>query len=275
MTRFRSKVRQWQRDIARDGPDQALFAGLLDVLGVGPNRALFQRLGELLKWDVIAGTPSPLAPLPDGEGNVAEAAALPGLLVGAGGFFLGERPAAIAEAHWRKLHAAWRNAGSPVVVAYEEWQRWGNRPRAAPWVRLLGAGCLLARMGPEPAGLRKGLPELTPHALRKALSVSAAEASLPWAPIGVSRADALAVNVVLPFEAASGHAAAAEEAFARYPSLEEDTVVRGLRVRLGITGRLSACQQQGLHYLHRWYCERGRQEKCPLRQGEVRVDVQV
>ena len=169
-----------------------------------------------------------------------------------------------------------------MVIAEQEWRRSGTRPAAQPWVRLLGAAALVVRwreVGPSVAIASQGIAlELPLTRLRSLFTVAAEEAELglPWAALGPGRADSLVVNLLLPYLAAQAELrsdAAQKETALRsyrdYPGLEADTVVRATAARLGLEAKgLTACQQQGLHHLSRWYCARGRQARCPLQRGD-------
>lgn len=274
MLRFALRTRRLERSIRALGPDQAFYYSLFSALGVGSNRPLYQRLAQGLPWSVVQERLQ--------AGGEAPHTATQSLLLGAGGLLEAAPPKGVQAASWQRLRDLWRGWHLPVVVPSGQWRRAG-RPLAQPWLRLAGAATLLARWrehGPArhltqwTAGLE---PETPPKQWRAPFTVSGLETglSLPWAAIGHGRADALIVNVLFPYLVATEGLGEdhlpqglALEAYRRYTSLEPDSVVRGLAQRLGLSpGGLTVCQQQGLHHLHRWYCARGRQGKCPLRSG--------
>ncbi len=273
--RFTIHTRRWMRRIAAAGPEQALYQGLLETLGVGPNRPLYARLGAALSWTTLQR----ILTAHDWSRLTAQA-----LLLGAGGCLALESaaPKAVAPDSWQELRRRWAGLQHPVVIAAQEWRRSGTRPAAQPWVRLLGAAALLVRW--REAGLSVAVASLGSALerpltrLRSLFTVAAEEAELglPWAALGPGRADSLVVNLLLPYQAAqaelrsdAGLKETALRSYRDYPGLEADTVVRATAARLGLEPKgLTACQQQGLHHLSRWYCARGRQARCPLRRGD-------
>lgn len=244
--RFRARSARWRR--ARE-QDEALYRALLGGLGYGSGRGAYRRLARVLPWAMLRGARGP-----------REAQ---GLLLGTAGLI---GPAS------GEVRALWRGRAR---MRASSWAATAGRPAASPARRLLGAGALFARWAPAGpiASLTQALdplpePARAPPVLRRWLSVEAGEAGLAGgpAPLGAGRADALAVNVLLPFLASRPETAGwAEAAYRAYPALERDTVVRAMSERLGLGGlRLSACQQQGLHRVFHSYCSRGRQPSCPL-----------
>ena len=286
--RFQARLRSWIRRLKRaegdrTSADQALYEGLMKGLGYPQNRAPFLRLAQALPWKALCGEVRRCAP-------EARAAAMQTLLLGAAGFLeeLGEReplarPLPLAGETWDGLRGRWRAWGRASVLGRDDWQRWGHRPGAHPWVRLAGAGALLARwlpQGPVAHLLRTGglLREGgAGRPLRRLFTVSRPEAGLDLllAPIGGGRADVLVINVALPFLGAWSQMTgerdlwrAVAEAYRRYPGLEPDGLVRRMALGLGLrVAGLKACHQQGLHHLMERYCARGRQRACPLGNG--------
>ena len=267
--RFNAKVRWWRGRVAGLGPDAALFMGLVAALGHGEDRAPFQQVAAALPWPALG---SALALAPPHE----RVAAAETWLLGTAGL-LG--PAAPSPPSLPSLGARWAALGAAPALAAEHWPRGGRRPNAAPWRRLAGLGALAARWsaagGPAEA-LQRAVEGVVPGRwvarLRAHFRVDAAAAGVRGpALIGNGAADGLAVNVALPLlgalAALSGDAASerrVEAAYAAYPGLEPDAVVRRLGAALELSPfRLGACLQQGLHQLHRGYCQRGRQAACP------------
>jgi hypothetical protein len=92
--------------------------------------------------------------------------------------------------------------------------------------------------------------------------------------IGQSRADDIAINVLLPFVytwgQADGQPDFAEKAFAlycQYPDVETNTVERHMRAQFALKPALvdSARRQQGLLHLYKKWCTQGRCRECPVR----------
>jgi hypothetical protein len=94
--------------------------------------------------------------------------------------------------------------------------------------------------------------------------------------IGQSRADDMAINVLLPFVytwgKAGGQADLAEKAFAlycQYPAVETNTVERHMRAQFALKPALvnSARRQQGLLHLYKKWCTQGRCKECGVSGG--------
>lgn len=268
--RLATKAAAAVRIIARLGPDQALYVALLSSLGGPQNRDPWLRLAQGLPWEEFQNAGLWLPP----EISVLR---LQALLLGCAGLLEDDARTALPPAVRARLLPHWHALARPALLPRAAWRTWGCRPSAQPWLRLVGAATLLYRcLAPGPWAL---LPDTfiledtraTIAALRKGFTVSGSEVGLgqSQALIGPGRADALAVNVALPFLVAR-HAGDTEiivrleNLVRKYPGLEADTVVRGLSRALGLAGRLGSCQQQGLHQLWRRYCQRGRQGRCPI-----------
>lgn len=272
--RFQARVRRWARLLDRGQSDQLLYQAVMEGLGYQQNRTPFLRLALALPWEALQGA---LASCPlESTG--------PALLLGSAGYLepaLGG-PLPLLRESTEAVRARWQAFGRRPLLGIGDWRTAGVRPGAQPWVRLAGAGVLLARWGRRgplafltELPLGKGVGDL-----RRAFSVPAAEAglSLPGSLIGAGRADVLALNVALPFLGAWWQRAgdtrrwlAVADLYRSYPALEADNVIRRMTGALGLQGqRLRGCQQQGLHHLYRRYCLRARHALCPV--GQLRAE---
>lgn len=254
LERLEARARAWRRSLAR-GADGAVATALVGLLGGPRNRAPMAALAAHLapEWAQAPAT------LEDGQA----------LLLGLAGLLEG-RPPPLPPELLDRLRARWEalGGGPPLGLL---WDRAGQRPAAHPARRLLGVAVWWQRWAAAGGPVRwvLGYP---PVALAHSLAVTSAQAGLQGpAPIGAERAAALAVNVGHPVQLAAAweraNAAAAEavqRAYLAAPPLEPDAVVRPLAGALGLAGHLGAAQQQGLHHLHRRWCSRGRQGRCPL-----------
>jgi hypothetical protein len=95
----------------------------------------------------------------------------------------------------------------------------------------------------------------------------------PWL-IGQTRADDIAINVLLPFAAAwskiKREPELAEKAlalFGSYPAVESNTVERHMQRQFGLRSAQvnSAQRQQGLLHLYKKWCTQGRCRECGLK----------
>jgi hypothetical protein len=224
--RFRARAAEMRRAAARQGPEQALYGALMEGLGYGGNSEPFLLLAERLPWRALRPALLRLAP---------------------------ERRYALALA---SLETA---AASPPPVAW----RGGGRPENHPARRLAAAAALAARYAEAGllAGLVDALPEDAPGAL-EALVVRRFGRAL----LGRGRSAELLTNAVLPALAARG-GGSLERALALYRSLARPAAygaVRHLDEAVGGAVSVDARRQQGMLFLLRNYCSRGRCGSCPL-----------
>lgn len=223
--RFRARARE-MRAAARDGPEEALYRALMEGLGYGGNRQAFRLLAERLPWRALRPA---LLRLP------------------------GERRQALA------LSALETAAASPPPLVWRAGVRPGNHPAR----RLEAAAGLAARYAEEGLlrGLLDALPEDGPGAV-DALVVRRFGRAL----LGRGRAVELLTNAVLPALAARG-GESRERALRVYRSLGRPAAygaVRHLDEAVGGAVAVDARRQQGMLFLLRNYCSRGRCGSCPL-----------
>lgn len=186
-----------------------------------------------------------------------------------------------------QMEESWLRLGGETPMSAAQWDLFRVRPGNHPSRRLAAMAGLLETF---PLGLEQGILALVRHAIREGCSVleegllvpasgywaDHQDFGLPAAPaalLGRGRASQIAVNVALPFAGASvqyGQDAslgtAAARLFRAYPRLEPDRVTRDMESKLpGCAGApwLGARHQQGMHYLYRWFCQRGCCPACP------------
>jgi hypothetical protein len=225
--RFRARAREFRAARARGEGEAALWRALLEGMGYGGNREAMAALARRLPWPALAA-------LLRGEA----AAARPSLAL-----------ASIASA-----------ASAPPPLA---WRSVGVRPGNSPARRLRAAALLAARWAEQgPASALRPLLEASAAEAADALAVR--EGGRPL--LGRGRALELLTNAVLPFFAAAG-AEPKARALALYRALPRPAAygaVRHLDEAVGGALRVDARRQQGMLFLLRNYCSRGRCGNCPL-----------
>lgn len=235
--RFMARSSGYEYEMRGAGPDQALYAGVLECLGYPRNRGAFRKLARRMTWDdLTVGLP------PGREAGEAEAR----LLWAAGS---GPRPAGAAA----------------LTGPAPEWDLPGGRPDNHPVRRIAGAAALAARWLAEggPAASLEGAVRgpANPQAVIRALTVETAGDGAR-ALIGAARAGEVAVNAVLPgihaLSRLRGDRALEARCLDLYralPRLAENGVTREARTLLAAHGLRPAVtgarEQQGLHFLYR------------------------
>lgn len=268
--RLTGKQLRLTQEFERTTPGQALYAALLDGLGLVSNRSGMACVAEALPVQVVERADADL-----GAPGVLAA------LLGVGGFLpLVPQHAALvgldprAAAGLPELFETLADAYELTTLPSNTWSLGRVRPANHPARRLASAASLLAGSGP--GGL---LDAVTGR------SDGPADGWRRWfgaadPPIGRSRADQLAVNVIAPFLAAyadaAGDTALAEHAgrlWETLPGTADDAVaeptlrqIAGERV-MRIT---SAIEAQGLHQIGRHGCAQLRCFECPIAELAVR-----
>lgn len=237
--RFLAKSAGLTMEAGRVGPDQMLYAAVLDCLGYPRNRGQFRRFSARLPWALLS---SGLLP-----GDTQTAAQFKALLFWAAGF--GPRPA---------------NA-PPIGGHAPEWDLPGGRPDNHPRRRISGAAVLAARWhaagGPSAALTRSVMEGPGAEAILALISVHDDGAG-SRALIGQGRAGDIAVNAVLPglhavarLRGDGALAARCLELFRAWPKLPENAITKEARALLAGQGLRpdvnGAREQQGLHLLFR------------------------
>ena len=302
--RLRKKAERLRAAIDHRGPEQALYAALLDALGYSQNRAPFRQLGEALPWPVVAAF---LYGKRD-AGQYGEA-----LFLGAAGLLPSQRDAAMRgsaashqgttrraptpeeDAYETALERRWRELRVEPVVSASAWARRGVRPTNAPARRVAAAGVLCARLaqtGPVEACLALRQESEPSQPLKPAVTAFtlAASASSYWAAhcdvgvpmrgapqslIGAERAREMLVNVVLPFVIAYGEVSGdgglsdwAINLFRRAPGAGANRLIRAMRDDVfGLPPKftpLTAARQQGLLHVYHSWCREKRCDTCAV-----------
>lgn len=235
--RFLAKSSGFELDIRQHGPDQALYAGVLECLGFPRNRGPFRKLARRLPWDrLISG----LAPETDGAGRIQAR------LMWAAGF--GTKP----------------DGETPLAGTPPEWDLPGGRPDNHPQRRTAGAAELAARWSAAggPITSTRGLVESPGGTDALSQALTAGSSAGRRAVVGGGRASELAVNAVLPclhaLACLRGEEPLAQrclDLFRTWPRLPENAITREAKALLASCGLRpvirGAREQQGLHLLYR------------------------
>jgi len=260
--RFRAKASRFEGDLAVAPPDQVLWRGIAEALGYSRNVRPFGLLADAVPWLEAATVVEERGPV-----------GLAGLLLGAAGL---RRATTIPEAHaWVALQ---RKRGWRPALGSGAWDHRARRAANAPAQRCRGLAELAARWASwrtsGPAARRWSSSVLAEQALEAVEGASRARrprlwpfaCASPW--IGRGRAQAIAINVLVPFAAAAGVAEAAA-LFERLPGEPSNRVVRYMAEQLGAPAVRfrGACQQQGLLHLFKLTCAARICERCPARRA--------
>jgi len=289
--RFQEKQRRFAAALASEGPDQALYAGLLTALGYSQNQEAFAALARLLSYRRLRQALAASSP----RSRVVAAEAL---LLGSAGLLPSQHPCATPpppyvadlERRWRRLsNLALPEGGEPTPWM---WKMEGLRPDNHPVRRTAGAARLLLRA--EEGIFRYLLASLEPAAdengLRPLIEAWTAPAEGFWcchhdllrpasrppgALIGRGRALEILVNAVLPLAVAwgerEGDGSLARRSLALYRRLPSPGAYgataflrKNLRRARSRTAPSYARYQQGLLHIFRNYCTQGGCGRCPL-----------
>lgn len=253
---------------AADGPDEAVWRALAEVMGYGANLQAMRALAVHVPWRLFARIPA----------GPARSLAVEATLLQASGLWPREPRDPDARARLHTLAAA-RPPATPVPFRPAAWSAAVRPPDSPP--RRFAALASLASRAPSPAAfLADALRDL--RRIDRALLTPADPfwtRRAAWGPptlrpqslLGPGRARIAAASALLPLALAlHPHLApAARAAFLALPPLPEDHVTRFVRWRVFAhpAGRsLSAARQQGLHHLYRAGCALGRPgcPRCPL-----------
>jgi hypothetical protein len=269
--RFRQKQARFAAALRREGANQALYEGILRVLGYSRNQEPFARLARLVPYERLHAV---LA----GEGLPAAEA----LLLGSAGFL--PVPSGRASPYLLDLERRWDRLAGPRLPP-ETWRLNGLRPENHPVRRLAGLARLVARRPSLVAGLNtleesRSIPMLIAAWQVAADSARASNSSLPHpALIGRGRALELLINALLPFAAAFGQmrglSALSQRALALYLRLPTTGSYGGTRFLESVLrppfpdNAEGAYRQQGRLYLYNHYCSNGQCAVCPLSGGQL------
>jgi hypothetical protein len=263
--RFEARAARFEADLTVVEPDQAVWRGVAEALGYQGNVAPFATLADGLPWLAAAE-------VVQARGRVG----LAGVLLGLAGLI---REATLPEAHaWRWWQ---RQRGARPLLASAAWRTVQVRAANHPAVRCRGLAALAARwQAPsETRGTRGGegpaavvLAAVDAAAGQRRPQLWTAVAAGPW--IGRGRAQAITINVLLPFAVAAGSPVAAA-LFERLPGEPPNRVVRYMAAQLNLAARpasplpfRSAWHQQGLLQLFHTTCAVRDCAACPARSAE-------
>jgi hypothetical protein len=217
--------------------------------------------------------------------------------VGEAGLLPSQRGLPAVDEYSLHAEALWRATGRTGPAQSLGWRWVGSRPSNGPVRRVAAAAALLAARG-TPAldqAVLNALYELPPREASGALRDLLAYAGEGYwrahgdfgrplrrsvALLGVERAAAAVVNVVLPWALALGRhrgdratQQAARTTYLAHPLLSTNQVTRhmaaqvaGARAAEAVT---SACQQQGLIHLYQGWCEGRNCGACPAGEGPL------
>lgn len=272
--RIEERARRIAGVAAADGPEQALYEGLLEALGFGGNGPAMLALARHLRWDELRARGA----------AVDRREAFEALLLGAGGLLPSQRGQRGPVApHVASLERAFAASGAKALAG-TLWKTWGIRPENAPARRVAAAAALLAPLA-APSDLLGALSARTVNEAIAALTratpegywrahhdVCAGPCRLPPAFIGRSRALEIVVNVIAPAGIAAGGAMAARARalLAKLPRPAQYGATRFLERALAAPGEritINARRAQGLLALHRDWCAQNGCGRCPLSAG--------
>ncbi len=226
--RFLARASSLAEEIRELGPENALWAAVMEALGYGCDRDGFRRLA---------------LDLPPARLRAAAALAVPR-----------DRSTALEA----ELVSAARGLFGRALA---------TRPANRPERRLAGAAALFMACDGYPVVRARRALNSTALAARADWSVAApsgGEAAL----VGAARAGEVVVTAVLPFLAAQGEEERALALAAALPPTPAYGKTRFLERNLGGGGRRrtvrNVLEQQGLLALHTRWCSRGRCGACPL-----------
>jgi hypothetical protein len=281
LTRFRRRAARLQRDVIALGPEQAVYACLLEALGYKANREPFRRLAEALPLAYLQALPSSTA-------RQAALFGVAGLLPDPSRVALPSESRHLAGRLWD----AWWPLGRPAEDL--GWTRAGTRPLDSPERRLAAAHQLIEQWQLAPAqflwqqaaaaqdrtDLRNRLLEgLTVGGEWEQLASFEHRLAQPARLVGDGRMADILVNVALPFIAAHGTRGGdedrrrlAEETYMALPKLQGNRLLTEAGHRLFVPPSRcrdllrSACTQQGLLALYHDFCLTlgGECGNCPL-----------
>ena len=298
--RVRKKAAQMLAAIEQIGPEQALYAALLDALGYSQNREPFRQLSEALPWSVVEAILG---------GKAAAALHGEALFLGAAGLLPSQRgtsprkgtacraPTAADHAHLQELESLWENYQLEPAVPTAAWVRGGVRPTNAPARRVAAAGHLCARLaetGPLQFCLALREESDQTQLLQQMVSAFALPASCSryWAThcdfgvplrgaaqslIGTERAREMLTNVLLPFMFALGEHTGdssvsdwAVTSLRHAPAGGANRLIRSMRDDVfGLPPKfvpMTAARQQGLLHVYHTWCREKRCDTCAVAQ---------
>jgi hypothetical protein len=288
--RFYEKAARFQQELEHIEAGQCLYKGLMAALGYAHNQEPFNELASRVPLKALES----LARKENDAGK--SRIPLQALLLGTAGLLPSQRPECAYSPledynYVDELESIWEGMRLNDVMDFASWKLFRVRPPNFPARRLAGMCGLLNRYRGK--GLLQGMMELVKNVpAEKGAAFLAAGLKFAddgyWAVrydfgkgypglsnwlIGQSRADDMAINVLLPFVYAwdKEHRQAdfAEKAFAmycQYPDVETNTIERHMRAQFALKpGHVnSARRQQGLLHFYKKWCTQGRCRECTV-----------
>lgn len=230
--RLRRRAERYAEAIAERGAEQVLYEEVMTALGYKNNKSPFRRLAEIVRLGDLRRSAA---------GHPLAAYAL---LAGVAGLLpegLRDDWDAPTRRFVRELWDEWwrrEDAWADQVLGREHWRLSGLRPTNHPLRRLMAAAQLFAGADPMawlergPAEFDEGLQRLRDPYWSFREGLGGKRKARPVQLIGGERADAIAVNVVAPFLAATGGRARFD---------------RGLLERLPVEGSNAILRQTARH----------------------------
>ena len=286
--RFYEKAARFQQELQDAEAGQCLYRGLMTALGYSHNQEPFRELADRVPLTALES-------LVRAEHEAGKKLLrLDALLIGTAGLLPSQRPECTYSpfedyGYVNELEGAWEEMRRNDIMSFDSWKLFRVRPPNFPARRMAGICVLIDRY--QRMGLLTGMLEPVKDAPTEKGAAFLAEGLKAaddgyWAGrydfgkgypglskwlIGQSRADDMAVNVLLPFVYAwskeHGQADLATKAFAlycQYPAVETNTVERHMRAQFALkNGQVNSAQrQQGLLHLYKKWCTQGRCQEC-------------
>ena len=241
--RFLGRSKGFTMDLDRQGPDEVIYAALMEALGYASNRAPFRELAKRVPFESMGW-------LRD-EPRGTRAMAIRATLLGASGLLPSLRTTEGAG----QLTRLWRQVGATKPMPAASWKLFRVRPANHPLQRIAGAAMLVDRY--IETGLATGLEDPSSLGARGLMERLAAR---PY--VGNGRAADVVVNVVLPFLHAYGRhrlrqglADAALDLYRSFPALSDNEITREMKRLLRLDPEAvevtTARRQQGLIRLYK------------------------
>ena len=279
--RLRRRAGRLARAMGERGPNQVVYEEVMAALGYKYNQAAFRRIAEIVPLAVLGSEAS-------GDADTAFA-----LLAGVAGLLpqqlaprMNEEARTVAR-RWWDIWWKRRERFADSVLTAAHWRLSGLRPLNHPLRRLAAAAALFTakqsiaeawgvlaekRPGDCLARAREQLLAARHPFWDFRLTLTGQRAAKPAALLGEARADAILINVCVPFLAAHGCGAPfAKELLAQLPVEQDNAVLR--ETAFALFGRdvpnsllRDGLRRQGLIQIFHDYClnDRSRCATCPL-----------
>ena len=288
--RFLAKAARFKADIARHGPGQSLYRGIMGALGYSKNKLPFLELAHRVPVHILESITR------NKSSNEKCLTRLQALLLGTAGLLPSQRQTrrhenGVDDRYVDALEKLWPSFRLSEAMPSDAWEVFRVRPANFPVRRIAAMSYLILRYGKKgladervntimEACLNKGHCRLeaglvvtsnsywgTHYDLGSGIRID----SSPL--LGRERAADIAVNVLLPFTFAwGGHISKPEleekslDFYRSYPRLAANTVEQHMIRQLGLDRSQvnSARRQQGLIYIYNTLCTQGKCNCCPL-----------